>query len=104
MIDKNIIILLHIINTKGNIKRLLRENLKYKDISELIEQAVKNKLVLYKDEKISLTKKGLKFLKTGEELIKKTNKDEWIEKESKSQISKLEKDFIFLPNQNALDF
>lgn len=104
MINKNLVILLHIIKTKGNIKRLLRENLTFKGISELIELAVIDELILYKDEKINLTEKGLKALENGETLIKKTNKKEWIQIESKSRISKLEKDFIFLPNQNDLDF
>ena len=36
--------------------------------------------------------------------IKKTNKNEWIEKDLKSQVKRIDKNFIFLPRQNELTF
>jgi hypothetical protein len=36
--------------------------------------------------------------------FKEKNKKQWVDVEKRSQIPKLEKDFIFLPNQDNLHF
>lgn len=104
MKNKNLITLLHIINSRGNIKRLTRQGLSFKDITELIELAVSDDLLIYDKEKISLTEKGNITLKNGQEFIKKTNKEVWIEKDKKNQIARMEKNTIFVPRQDELTF
>ncbi len=96
--------MLNLIEDSGNIKRLLRENLSYKEISELISKLVKDDLLIYVDKKIILTQKGKKALTDGKQLIKETNKDLWIQPENKSRVKKFERNFIYLPNQTELDF
>ncbi len=101
---KNKILLLHLIKSKGNIKQLTREGLTYKNISELLDILVREELIIYDELKIKLTESGNKYLNDGRILIKKQQKNLWIEGENKSKIPKLEKDFIFLPNQNEIHF
>ncbi len=104
MITKNKVLLLHIIESKGNVKQLIREGFNYKSISELLEVIVVEGLVVYDNKKIILTVEGKEYLKNGKEEIKKMNKDLWIDTENKSKIAVLGKKFIFLPNQNELHF
>lgn len=104
MNKKKLTTLLHIINTDGNIKRLLRDGLTFKKITELIEESVNQEFLFYDNEKITLTTKGKEFLEKSANLIKKQNKKEWIEKDEKSRIDKKDKSFIFIPRQNELTF
>jgi len=104
MKNENLYILLDIIFRNGSIKRLARKGVSYNEIAKQTQVAIKEKLVSYDKEKVILTKKGIKLLKQLETTYKKTNKEEWIEKDEKSRIDKKEKDFIFVPRQNELTF
>ncbi|MAP55127.1 MAG: hypothetical protein CL605_09515 [Altibacter sp.] len=104
MNEKHLYILLNVVKNNGDIKRLTREGLSFKDIAELSNQAIKHEFLIYEEHSIAISEKGLKSIKKLDKKFKILDKNKWIEKESKSQISKLDKDFIFLPNQNALDF
>ncbi len=104
MKEQNLQILLSIIKNNGDVRRLKREGLDYIDIAELTNQVISTQLASYTDETIALTAKGHKKLLELEQIIKKTNKKNWIDKELKSQIPRLDKSFIFLPNQKELDF
>lgn len=104
MINREEILLLHIIENSGNVKRLLREKLSYKDISELTTKLVKKGYLAYINKKIVLTDEGKEALKEGKPLIKETDKDLWIQPENSSRVKKFDKSFIFLPNQTELDF
>jgi predicted transcriptional regulator len=97
-------LLLSIIKNSGSVKQLLRENLSYKDISELVTKLVQDELLIYIDEKIVLTEKGKKYLTKNKRLLKETNKENWIKPENKSRIKKHERNFIYLPIQTELDF
>jgi predicted methyltransferase len=104
MSKKNKILLLHIIKSNGNVKQLIREGFSYKSISDLLETLVNEELIIYDKQKIKLTDLGNEYLTNGEQIIKKQDKNLWIEAEKKSKIPKLEKKFIFLPNQNEIHF
>lgn len=104
MIKREEILMLNLIEDSGNIKRLLRENLSYKEISELTSKLVKDELLAYIDKKIILTDKGKKILTDSKHLIKETNKELWIQPENKSRVKKIERNFIYLPNLTELDF
>lgn len=104
MIKREEILMLNLIEDSGNVKRLLRENLSYKEISELISKLVQDELLTYVDKKIILTDKGKKKLNESKHLIKETNKELWIKPENKSRVKKIERNFIYLPNQTELDF
>lgn len=104
MNDKHLYILLSVIKNNGDIKRLKREGISYKEIAKLTQKSIKNNLISYTDDLIELSESGLEKLKELETIYKEKNKEYWIEHEKESIIPKLEKNFIFLPNQNELLF
>lgn len=104
MEKKHLYILLDIIFRNGSIKRLSRKGIDYNKIAKQTQLAIEEELVGYDEGRITLTEKGIELLKELEVTYKKTNKDEWIEKDEKNRIDKLEKNFIFIPRQDELSF
>lgn len=104
MKEKEIYLLLNAIKKNSDIKRLVREGLSYSDIARLTKDAITNELVDYQDEKIQLSIKGNELYEQIKDNYKRTNKDEWIEKDLKSQIPRIDKNTIFVPRQNELTF
>ncbi len=104
MKEKEIYLLLNAIKKNTDIKRLISEGLSYSDIARLTKDAITNELVNYQDEKIQLSTKGNELYEQIKDNYKKTNKDEWIEKDFKSQIPRIDKNTIFVPRQNELTF
>ncbi|SIS46888.1 hypothetical protein SAMN05421766_10266 [Zobellia uliginosa] len=104
MKEKEIFLLLNAIKKNTDIKRLVREGLSYSDIARLTKEAITNGLVDYQDEKIQLSNNGIELYEQIKDNYKRTNKDEWIEKDIKSQIPRIDKNTIFVPRQNELTF
>ena len=104
MKDNKLTLLLHIIKINGNINKLVREGVSFKEITNLTNNAIEKGYLTYENERIFVTEKGNDFLNQTTEAIKKTNKNEWIEKDLKSQVKRIDKNFIFLPRQNELTF
>lgn len=97
-------LLLNIVKNKGNIQRLRRQNLSFRQVVDLTEQAVEAGFVAYVDSKISLTDIGQAFLESNITLMKKTNKEEWIEPDYKNKVKPFAKNEVFLPDRNELSF
>ncbi len=104
MKENKLTILLHIIKNNGNINKLIREGVSFKEITLLTNEAIEKEYITYENEKIFVTVKGSEFLTETSEIIKKTNKEEWIDKDFKSQVVQIDKNSIFLPKQNELTF
>ncbi len=104
MKEKEIYLLLNAIKKNTDIKRLIREGLSYSAIARLTKEAISNELVTYEDEKVHLSEKGKQLYEKIKDNYKRTNKEEWIEKEFKSQIKRIDKNAIFVPRQNELTF
>ena len=104
MKNKYIYLLLEIIKNNGNVKRLTHEGLKFSEIADLTSEIISKKYADYNEDNIFLTELGLKSLAEFSENFKERDKNNWIIKEEKSKIKKLDKDFIYLPNQNELSF
>ncbi|MGV2450034.1 UNVERIFIED_CONTAM: hypothetical protein POZ17_09235 [Ralstonia mannitolilytica] len=104
MKNKHIYLLLEIIKNNGNVKRLTHEGLKFSEIADLTLKVIENNYAEYKEDNILLTEIGMDFLSQLSEKFKEKDKNNWILKEIKSEINKLDKDFIYLPNQNELSF
>ena len=104
MKDNKLTLLLHIIKSNGNINKLVREGVSFKEITNLTNNAIEKGYLTYENERIFVTEKGNDFLNQTTEAIKKTKKNEWIEKDLKSQVKRIDKNFIFLPRQNELTF
>ena len=104
MNEKHLYMLLKIINNNGNINNLNSEGVSFSKIAVLTNKAISAGLVILSNNKIELSQKGLEKIQELEVLYKKTNKEEWIEKDIKSKIPKLDKNLIYLPDQNELTF
>lgn len=104
MNNKHLYILLNVIKTNGDIRKLKREGIDYKRIAELTKQAITEGLVKFDNNTASLSAEGELKIKHLENEYKVKDKNQWIDQENKSKVPKLEKDFIFLPNQNEIHF
>lgn len=104
MDENKLYLLLNVIFRNSSVKKLTRRGITFSEIAELTNKAIQEELVINSKEKIVLTIKGKKILKKLEIKYKKTNKDEWIEKDLKNKISKIDKNSLFLPRQNELTF
>jgi len=74
MKDNKLTILLHIIKSNGNINKLVREGVSFKEITSLTNNAIEKGYLTYENEKIFVTEKGNEFLSQTAETIKKMNK------------------------------
>jgi predicted methyltransferase len=104
MEENKLYLLLDVIFKNGSVKKLTREGITFSEIAIETNNAIENELVTNNNEKIILTEKGIELLKALETRFKKTNKSEWIEKDLKNKIPKLDKNLLFLPSQNELSF
>ncbi|UBM61322.1 hypothetical protein LA303_07780 [Candidatus Sulfidibacterium hydrothermale] len=104
MKEKEIYLLLNAIKKNTDIKRLVREGLSYTKIVELTKEVISNGFVTYDNDVITLSEKGELFYDKVKDSFKRINKEEWIEKDLKNKIPKLDKNVIFLPRQNELTF
>lgn len=104
MNEKHLYILLKVIYNDSNVKQLTSEGMTFSRIAELTSDSIKAGYIHHSIERITLSKKGLEKFIELELKFKKINKDEWIEKDLKSKISKLDKNTLFLPRQNELTF
>lgn len=98
------VFLLKIINKNGNIEPLKAMGYEYSQIVLFINKEIEVENAEYKNGELLLTGKGIKFLKELETKTLKRGSNQWIEPEIQSRISKLEKNDVFLPNQDDLWF
>ncbi|HVS92170.1 MAG TPA: hypothetical protein VHE59_09075 [Mucilaginibacter sp.] len=104
MNEINLTLLLNVVKKKGNILLLRRQQLSFRQIVELTEQAVANGFVTYLENKITLTSQGEEFLALNLDAIKKRKKSEWIEPDIKNKIKPFPKNEVFLPDRSEFSF
>lgn len=104
MNDKHLYRLLEIVMKKSDVRQLILEGLNYKQIGELTSLALRDGFLIYEKKELILSDKGLYKIEKDENLYKKTDKSEWIMPEIKSRIKRIDKNDIFLPNQDELSF
>lgn len=97
-------ILLQIIKENASLDPLISSGLTYKDIGDLMEVVFAEKYIIQDNTSIKLTESGIEFLAYLEKKRKNRNKNEWIEVDKRSKIAKIDKKFIYLPDQNDLWF
>ena len=95
---------LDIIKRKGSVSKLIKEGLSFSKIAELTQQAIIKGIIVNTEDGIMLTVLGEELLAKLAILYKRVNKNEWIEVEKSSKISKLDNNDVFLPNQDDLWF
>jgi predicted methyltransferase len=104
MNEKNLYLLLKITNEKGNIKLLINEGLTYPKIAKLTETVINEGYLIYRDDEVKLSTKGVSKMEELKSKFKKINKEEWIKPETKSKVPAINKNDIFLPSQDELSF
>lgn len=103
MNDSSLFLLLNITKNNGSVKIMTNNGLNFRKISELLDYALNNGLIIMKEERFSLTEEGESTLSKLSKMYKKIKKEEWVNKETDSMISKFDPDFIFLPDQHDLN-
>lgn len=103
---KNIIkyLLLDVINKNASVNRLIYEGLSYTEIIDLTNDLTREGLIQADESQLKLTVTGLEMLYCLEKEYKRTNKEQWIEKDLKNKIPQIDKKTIFLPRQDELTF
>lgn len=96
--------LLKIIDHNGNIEPLSELGYEYSQIVVFIKQEIDENNAEYKNGKLILTEKGKELLMMLEKSKNKKGSNSWIEPEIQSKTSILNKNDVFLPNQNDLLF
>lgn len=96
--------LLKILDNNGNIEPLSELGYEYSQIVGFIKQEINEKNSEYKNGELILTEKGKDLLLKLEKEKKKKGSNAWIEPEIQSKTSILDKNDVFLPNQNDLWF
>ncbi|MBB3054786.1 hypothetical protein [Mucilaginibacter gotjawali] len=102
MKEINLQILLSNVESNGTINSLLDRGLGFKDIADLTEAALIDGFIIYSTEEMKLSEAGLEKLSELRSQMKRVSKKEWIDPEEKSKISKINLDFIFLPEQDDI--
>jgi predicted methyltransferase len=98
------LLLFKILKNNGNIAELTEYGYQYSQIFSLIKELITDGFVKKETNQILLTSKGLEEIEKLNQNLGRKGTNQWIEPENKSKISKIEKDFVFLPNQNELHF
>jgi hypothetical protein len=104
MNETNLTLLLKIVKNKGNILRLRRQQLSFRQIVELTELAVAGNFITYVNNQTVLTEKGDEFLYLNIDSIKQRNKEEWIELDLKNKIKPFPKNEVYLPSRSEFSF
>lgn len=102
MEDSVKILLLKIIKFNGDLAPLVKLGYEYSQITSLISAEIVEANAEYRSGILVITEKGNSLI----EQISKNRKNgsQWIEPEIESRIPRIQKNFIFLPNQNDLNF
>ena len=96
--------LLRIVKDNLNIDQLKRYGLDYAQIAELFSGAVLDDLLVWKGKKIEISNKGLDQFNQLEKEYKMKLKEEWIDSDDDAKVPKLDRNVIFVPNQDELTF
>lgn len=104
MNQKKIYEVVDVIHRNGAIKKLIHIGFNYSEVAEILEYLIENKFVIETDEKVLLSKIGIEFYNKLSKEHKQRNKEYWIKHHEESMIKILDKNTIFVPDQNELDF
>ena len=96
------ILLLKIIKGNGDISILFKEGYEYSQILDFIKELIKDGYLIKHGNKLVLTNNGILEIEKLNKELKRTKINKWIEPEHRSKISQIDKNDIFLPNQNEL--
>jgi len=96
--------LLLVVKGSGNITDLRKDGHSYVRIAEFIQYLEEEELAEKKDGRFTLSDTGIQRLKELNKKYDRKHFNQWIVPEDRSRVDKLDKNFVYLPNQNELNF
>ena len=96
--------ILKLIKNNGNISQLIEQGYEYSQILGFIKQLLEEKYFVYHSKKLQITNKGLDEIEKLNIELQRKGIERWIEPKISSKVSQIDKNDIFLPNQNKLFF
>lgn len=102
--DKYIYQILEIVYTNSDVRKLVSQGLNYEQISLYTGVAIEEGFLEFHNKILRLTEKGQQRLESDAPQFRSKNKRDWILPEEKSRSRRIDKNDIFVPNQNELSF
>ncbi len=99
-----IYLLLKAAQNNSNVNLLRREGIEFSEISKLIKHCLGEGYIIFEDNEIKLTPSGECYYIQLANEYKNLFKDDWIEKENKSETIRVDLNFVYLPDKNSLNF
>lgn len=96
--------LLKIVKFNGNLTPLLKRGYEYSQIFQLLDELIAEGLLEKNNNRIAITDIGLREIDKLNKHLERRDSSSWIEPESASRISKINKNDVFLPAQDELSF
>jgi len=96
--------LLKIGKYNGDVTPLIKMGYEYVQIIQLIDQLIAEGHLIKEKSKVQLTEKGLSEIDALNKSLNRRNSAKWIEPDNASRVAKINKNDVFLPDQNELSF
>lgn len=98
MSEANLILLLQLVNTSGEVNSLLQRGLLFSQIAELITYAEEEGLIVEDNDNLKLTEKGLEKMRQVPDSKRSREDGGWISPMDEYRIEKTTLDDIYLPS------
>lgn len=102
--DYQIYLLLKATQNNSDINLLRREGIEFSEISKLIKFCLEEGYIIFEENEIKTTKSGEDYYRQLADVYKNSFKIDWIEKENESKATKVDINFVYLPDKNSLNF
>lgn len=97
-------ILLKLVKCNGNIEPLIQMGYEYVQVINFLNILLEEKLLTRDNNQILITEAGLNEIAFLNKKLNRKNASLWIEPAVESRVDKIDKNDVFLPNQNELSF
>lgn len=104
MNEKHEYLILLKIKNNTDINELIHAGLNYVQISELIKNIILSNFVTETSDELTLSDKGIQRFNELDKVYKKTDKNNWIQNDTKNLLKPINKNDIFVPSKNELTF
>jgi len=98
------LLLLKLVKSNANIQPVIELGYDYAQVISFLNLLVEQNLLQKQNNQVFVTIEGLTEIEKLNIKFNRFNSSKWIEPESESRISKIDKEFVFLPNKNELSF
>mgnify|MGYP003582535520 CR=1 FL=1 len=96
--------LLKIVKFNGNLTPLVKMGYEYSQIIQLLDELIADGLLTKANNKVMATETGLLEIDNLNKQLSRRDSSLWIEPDTASRITKINKNDVFLPDQDELSF